>query len=125
MNRGSVQREDALPSWRTITVLQSGVLYYLWLTSLGYQIVPIGSRASVLTVVRFFPDEVGVFQILDGPLDCATGEGQVPGNGVDAWPGNVILVLAVVQIEVDQLCPVRQVHGVEEVQFSHPTIFTS
>ncbi len=69
--------------------------------------------------MRFFPDEVGVFQILDGPLDCATGEGQVPSNGVDSGPGDVILILAVVQIEVDQLCPVGQVYAVEKVQFSH------
>ena len=36
MNRGSVQREGALPSWRTITVLKARVLYYLPRTPLGY-----------------------------------------------------------------------------------------
>lgn len=119
MNRGSVQHEGVLPSWRTIPVLQAGDLERLRPVPLGYQIVPVGGRTTVFAVVRFLPDQTSSLQVLDGPLDSTAGEGEVPGNGVDARPADIVLALAVVQVEVDQLCPVRYIHGVEEVQFSH------
>ena len=71
------------------------------------KIIPIGSRTTVLAVVRFFSDEAGLLEIMDGPFDCGPGEGQFPGYGVQPRPGNVVLVLPVVKVEIDQLRPVR------------------
>lgn len=119
MNRGWVQLEGVLPSWRTILVLQAGDVERLRPVPLGYQIVPVGSRTTVLAVVRFFSDETGLLQILDCALDRGAGEREFPGNGVQARPGDIVLVLTVVEIQIDQLGAVRQVHAIQKVQPSH------
>ena len=81
--------------------------------------IPIGSRTTVLAVVRFFSDEAGLLQILDCALDRGAGERELPGNRVQARPGDVVLVLPVVEIQIDQLGAVRQVHAIQKVQPSH------
>ena len=119
MNRGSVQHEGVLPSWRTILVLQAGDVERLRPVPLGYQIVPVGSRTTVLAVVRFFSNETGLLQVLDRTLDRGTGERELPGDCVQARPGDVVLILAVVEIQIDQLSSVWQVHAIQKVQSSH------
>ena len=113
MNRGWVQHQGIEIPWREQVFQKSAAGSWRSRGILRLQkIIPIGSRTTVLAVVRFLSDEVGLLEILDGTLDRGAGEGQLSGYGVQSWPGDVVLVFSVVEIEIDQLRPVRQVHAV-------------
>lgn len=120
MNRGWVQHQGIEIPWRNL-FFQKAWLGWLWSGGILrlQKIVPIGSRTTVLAVVRFLSDEVGLLEILDGALDCGSGERQFSGDGVQPRPGDVVLVLPVVEIQIDQLGAVRQVHAIQKVQPSH------
>ena len=55
MNRDSVHREGRLPPCE-------------WVIHFSEQIIPIGSRTTVIPVVRLFSYEAGFLQVLNGSL---------------------------------------------------------
>ena len=113
MNWGWVQHRGIKTPWReqgfqksVASLSRSGGILRL------QKIIPIRSRTTVLAVVRFFSDETVLLQIVDGTLNRGAGKGQLPGDGVQARPGDVVLVLPVVKVEINQLGSVWQVHAV-------------
>ena len=64
-------------------------------------------------------NELPVFQICQGPLDCPRRKSQFKGNGFDPRPADAGGVRAVPEVDVDRLFPVAQIFGVNKVEFAH------
>lgn len=73
------------------------------------QIISVRGRTSVFTEVRLFSYQTGFFQVFDCPFYSASGERQILCNGVKPRPCLVFRIHAVMQINIHQLCTVRQV----------------
>ena len=95
VDRGWAHRLGIPPPWRKISVSEN--------------IIAIGSRTAVFTVVRLFSYQTGFFQVFDRPFYSAAGERQIFCNGVKSRPCLFLLVHPVAQININELSTMRQI----------------
>lgn len=94
VDRGWAHRLGIPPPWRKISVSEN--------------IIAIGSRTAVFTVVRLLSYEGCFFQIPNSSLYGAAGQRQIRSDRFDPRPCFPLLIHPVMQIEIHQLGPVRQ-----------------
>lgn len=99
VDRGWAHRLGIPPPWRKISVSEN--------------IIAIGSRTAVFTVVRLFSYEGGFLQILDGSFHRTAGQRQLLRYGFDSRPGLFLFVHPVVKIKIYKLRPMRQLGLIE------------
>ncbi len=117
MNQHSVQRKGVVPPWRE---LFSFAYAKLWL----FQNEPIGRTASVLTITRFFFDQLGFDQIVQGALNSAAGKLQISSDGVHGWPAVRSLPRTILQIHINGSRPMGKLigrGGIDGVEITHGT----
>lgn len=94
VDRGWAHRLGIPPPWRKISVSEN--------------IIAIGSRTAVFTVVRLLSYEGCFFQIPNSSLYGAAGQRQIRSDRFAPRPCFPLLIHPVMQIEIHQLGPVRQ-----------------
>lgn len=83
------------------------------------QIIPIRGRTPVVTEVQLLSYQSCFFQVFDCPFDSAAGYRQIPCYGIYPRPGLSLLIHAVVEIDIHQLCPMRQIQTVKMIKPAH------